>query len=93
MKVHELKSWPESFKAIKKGRKTCDLRLDDRNFQIGNIILFQEFNPGMGAGIGERDVQAHFTGETIGRIITHVQTGGLFGLEKEYVCLSLKRIK
>ena len=84
-----MKSWPESFKAIKKGRKTCDLRLDDRNFQIGNIILFQEFNPGMGEG----DVQAHFTGETIGRIITHIQVGDLFGLAKEYVCLSLKRIK
>ena len=45
MKVHELKSWPESFAAIRAGQKTHELRRADRDFQVGDVLLLREYDP------------------------------------------------
>jgi Domain of unknown function (DUF3850) len=44
MKTHQLKSWPEYFKPISMGMKTFDLRKDDRGYNVGDDIQFEEFN-------------------------------------------------
>ena len=44
-KVHEIKSWPEFFRAIEDQDKTADLRRSDRDFQVGDYVLFREFDP------------------------------------------------
>lgn len=43
--VHELKSWPESFDAIERGVKPFDVRLNDRRFKVGEVLLLREFEP------------------------------------------------
>lgn len=51
---HELKSWPQFFRAIMAGDKTHDLRRsDDRNFRVGDRILLREFDPQSEAYTGE----------------------------------------
>jgi len=43
---HRLKCWPEFFEPIKAGNKTHDLRRsDDRDFQVGDRILLEEYDP------------------------------------------------
>jgi hypothetical protein len=43
---YELKSWSEFFEPILLGKKTHDLRrADDRNFEVGDVLLLREFNP------------------------------------------------
>jgi hypothetical protein len=54
MTVHRLKSWPENFAAIENGSKTFDLRRDDRGFETGDEIVFEEFRPGVGEYTGAR---------------------------------------
>ncbi len=42
---HELKSWIGLFEPIFKGEKTHDLRVLDRDFQIGDTCKLREYNP------------------------------------------------
>jgi hypothetical protein len=56
MKTHQVKSWPEYFKPISMGVKTFDLRKDDRGYQVGDDIQFEEFS--------------NITGEHTGKVAT-----------------------
>lgn len=45
MKVHELKTWPKYFKAIWNGDKTFEVRKNDRNYEVGDVLIFHEWDP------------------------------------------------
>jgi ASC-1-like (ASCH) protein len=59
MTVHKLKTWTEYFQAINRGDKTFELRVNDRDFQNGDILLLQEWNEDTG-----------FTGNEITVVVT-----------------------
>ncbi len=42
--THELKIRPEYFKAVVCGDKTFEIRKNDRNFKVGDIIVLNEWN-------------------------------------------------
>lgn len=42
---HSLKTWPESFSAIKAHKKTFDVRRADRDFREGDTLILREFAP------------------------------------------------
>lgn len=48
MKAHELKSHIGSFSDIWNGKKLFEYRNNDRSFEIGDILVLQEFNPETG---------------------------------------------
>jgi hypothetical protein len=43
--IHELKTWPEYFDAVRDGRKTFEIRRNDRGFKVGDVLVLQEFDP------------------------------------------------
>lgn len=43
MKTHILKIWPEYYDAILDGRKTFEVRRDDRHFMEGDILELREY--------------------------------------------------
>lgn len=43
--IHELKTWPEYFRAIRSGEKCFELRFNDRNYQIADELILREFDP------------------------------------------------
>jgi ASC-1-like (ASCH) protein len=43
IRVHELKCWTEYFQPIWDGDKTFDVRINDRNFKVGDVIVLGEF--------------------------------------------------
>jgi ASC-1-like (ASCH) protein len=42
---HELKIWPEYFEAVNNGEKTFEVRKNDRNYQVGDILYLREWSP------------------------------------------------
>lgn len=52
MTTHTVKSWPEYFDPICHGIKNFDLRKDDRPYEVGDEIVFEEFRPFVGEYTG-----------------------------------------
>lgn len=48
--IHELKTSPANFDAVRKGRKTFELRRDDRDFQVRDWLLLREWEDGVYTG-------------------------------------------
>ena len=45
MKTHYLKATPEYFKDVKYGKKLFDVRFNDRDYQVGDTAVLQEWLP------------------------------------------------
>lgn len=65
IKKHELKCWPEYFRAIVANEKLFEVRLNDRDFQVGDILQLREWNP---------DTKT-YTGAYISRKVTYILEG------------------
>lgn len=69
MKTHDLKILPKYFKEVWYGRKTFEIRKNDRNYEVGDKIILHEWD---GAYLG---------GEIEG-FITHITS---FAQAEDYV--------
>lgn len=45
METHYLKTWPTYFNAVKNGSKKFEIRLNDRDYRSGDILVLEEFIP------------------------------------------------
>lgn len=43
-KTHELKILPEYYNAVVSGDKTFEIRENDRNYTVGDMLLLKEYN-------------------------------------------------
>ncbi|MDR0948887.1 MAG: DUF3850 domain-containing protein [Lachnospiraceae bacterium] len=77
--VHNLKVKPEYFKELKLGRKTFEIRKDDRPYAEGDVLLLREWDDHLG-----------FTGSVVtakaGYILRNAEC---FGLDQDYCIISL----
>ncbi|MCI0184472.1 ASCH/PUA domain-containing protein [Sulfoacidibacillus ferrooxidans] len=78
MQTHDLKIWPEHFRAVASGEKTVELRKDDRRYEVGDELLLHEYDPDT----------ASYTGSECRRRITHIDHGGPW-LHQGYCALSI----
>lgn len=78
MKLHELKILPKYYSKVTTGEKRFEIRKDDRNFAVGDIIRLKEFD-------GNK-----YTGRDSLYDIIYKLDGGEYGLEKGYCILSIK---
>lgn len=79
--VHDLKCWPEFFDNLETGRKTFELRKDDRHFAVGDGLHIREWSP----------VTQKYTGREVHRTITHMLRN-FTGIQPGYVILSLDSV-
>jgi hypothetical protein len=75
--THELKIWPGCFAAVKAGSKPFDVRENDRNFQVGDVLLLREYEP----------ESEQYTGKTLTRWVSYVLQGGVFGIQPNWCVL------
>jgi Domain of unknown function (DUF3850) len=81
MRTHELKTWPEQWRALARGEKPFEVRRDDRDFEVGDHLILDEFDPRPNAEQSGRAVDAW---------ITYKLVGGQFGIEEGFCVLGLK---
>ena len=80
--THELKTWPEYYEAVRKGKKTFEVRKHDRNFKIGDWLWLACYNP---------KTKQYESRGLICCKITYMVTGGQFGIEEGYCVLGIER--
>lgn len=78
---HELKIHPQYFKAIENGKKYWEIRKNDRNFKVGDIVLLREWD------------NTEYSGKEILVEITYMLDDKFAGLAEGYVVFSIKPIK
>lgn len=77
-KIIELKILPQYYQDVVSGRKTFELRKDDRDYQIHDLLELKEWD-------GE------FTGNSCRRRITYIlRNCPEYGLKEGYVILGVK---
>lgn len=84
--LHLLKCESQYFQAVKSGAKSFELRLDDRDFQVGGFLLLQEtvFDYLEGR-VKYSDALAALLAE-----ITYKLTGPKFGLNEGWAILGIR---
>lgn len=45
MQIHDLKTWPEFFDKIMDGTKKFELRKNDRDFNVDDVLRLMEYDP------------------------------------------------
>lgn len=80
-KNHILKTWPPYYEDVLSGKKTFEVRKNDRNFEEGDWLFLREWCP----------VDNKYTGRQIGYAITYVLPGGSFGIAPDYCVIGLSR--
>jgi hypothetical protein len=74
--IHELKTWPEYFAAIVSGRKTFELRRNDRAFRENDTLHLREYEP----------VNRRYTGRELHRVVTYMLATDMSG---DFVVMAL----
>ncbi|QYC51754.1 putative activating signal cointegrator protein [Proteus phage vB_PmiS_PM-CJR] len=44
-KMHRIKIYPLYFRQVCSGMKKAELRINDRNYQIGELVIMKEYDP------------------------------------------------
>ena len=83
MTEHELKCWPQWYEPQAKGDMHFDVRRNDREYAVGDIVHQREYAP------PRSGFPAQYTGREMKRKITHILEGGVFGVERGFCILSL----
>jgi hypothetical protein len=76
--IHELKCHPEPFDAVWRGEKFHEVRVNDRNYQVGDVLRLRRWDPRT----------AQFSGE-IKRVVSYITNGGTYGLPDNLVVMSI----
>ncbi|MBP3040568.1 DUF3850 domain-containing protein [Bacillaceae bacterium Marseille-Q3522] len=76
MAKHKLKIHPQYFIEVLSGKKSFEIRKNDRNFKVGDTLLLQEFEPDSNS----------YTGRIAERKITYITD---FAQKGNYVVMAI----
>lgn len=85
--LHELKTDGEMFQAVKEGRKTFEIRKNDRNFKVGDELWLKEtLHTGKEMAEGQ---PLEYTERIIAVTVTYVLPGPIYGLVDGWCVMSV----
>ncbi len=80
-KIIEKKIWSEYYDDVLKGVKTCELRKDDSNYCVGDVLILREWNG------------TEYTGRNVSVKITYILRNlPEFGLKNGYAIICFRRL-
>lgn len=76
---HELKTWPIYFQPLAKGKKTFEIRRDDRQYKEGDILVLKEWSKDSG----------YTSNEVVARVEYLLRDDVVVGVPPGYVIMSI----
>jgi len=90
MTVHELKTDDTVFQAVWRGDKTYEIRVNDRDYKIGDqLVLMETVYPGKAM---KKNAPLLFSGRQIVAVVTHILYGPVYGLAQDWCIMSIRVI-
>lgn len=80
MSEHHLQSWPGEFQATWDGRKTFDLRSSVKGYELGDVLVLQEYDP-------DKNL---YSGRTISALVMFVLPCGQLDLPRDLCVMSIR---
>lgn len=78
--THELKIFPQWFADVNSGKKNFEIRRNDRDFKVGDLLCLKEYDRG------------RYTGNEVIREIEYIYKGdGTYGLSADFCILGMKK--
>jgi hypothetical protein len=84
MPTHDLKTWPAPFQAVLDGRKTHEIRVADRPFAVGDVLLLREWNP------EPAERPRGYTGRSVEVDVMYLTSGGAWELPYHLCVMSIR---
>lgn len=88
MKLHELKIKHEYLIEVDRGRKTFELRKNDRDYQVGDLIRFIDIKQDI-----KGDCDIYIDEDDLYKITYVLKDVPEYGLDKDYCILGIKKLK
>ncbi len=79
MKVHELKCHSGPFQSVYAGVKSFEIRVNDRDYQVGDSLHLKEYDPKTNS----------YSGRWVSKRITYMIRGGNYGLPENLVVMAI----
>ena len=76
--IHKLKVWTEFYVDLESGLKKFEIRINDRDYKVGDYLLLCDYNKNTD----------EYSGKEIFKQITYIVEG--FGLKDGYICLGIE---
>lgn len=76
---HELKTWPEPFRAVRHKEKKYEIRVNDRDYQVGDVLHLREWDPSLET----------YSGYGVKAVVTYMTRGGEWGLPANMCVMSI----
>ena len=89
MKLHELKIRHEYLIDVSLGTKTFELRKNDRDYQVGDLIRFIDITK----DYTENDIEPYIDENILYRITYVLKDVEKYGLDKDYCILAIKKLE
>ena len=101
--THNLKTWPQPFRAVLAGNKHHEVRRSDRDFEVGDVLVLQEWKNDLQSDeleffllIPESDrddaEDPRYTGHDVFVEVTYLTKGGTYGLPEDLCVMSIKKL-
>ena len=88
MRTHRLKTLAPYWQRVAYGEKKFEIRKNDRDFQVGDILELEYYNPNEPICVGY-----NYNIPTIIKVkVSYILNGGKYGLEADYCIMSIELI-
>jgi ParB family chromosome partitioning protein len=82
-KEHDLKTWPNPFSAVWTKQRHHEIRINDRDYKVGDVLKLREWCP----------LERVYSGRVICALVTYISRGGEWGLPSVLCVMSFVEIE
>jgi len=91
MKIHELKTDPSVFQQTWEGRKTFEIRKNDRDYQSGDVLILRETHFS-GEAMRAEGAKLMYTERSVVQAVTGILHGPIYGLSEGWCVMSVSNL-